>query len=149
MKHFSVTFIVILVVVVNTVSSQMTPEHAKFIGEVNKCKTESGATDEEVEDLYNRIIPTTKSAKCFNACVMEKTQILQGGKFVPDNLNKIVEMDKTNLKGKDGKTLVEAMNDINAECKDIVDSDKCEFAAKLRSCLNAAARKREYCPNVF
>lgn len=46
------------------------------------------------------------------------------GKLVPANLIKIVEMDNAILKGKDGKTLTESMNDIIAECKDIADPDK-------------------------
>lgn len=81
-------------------------------------------------------------------------------------------MDKTALIGKDGKTLKDSMKDINGDCKDITDADqyvytlfcdasvaiinptilfynRCELAAKLRTCLNAAAKKREFCPNVF
>lgn len=46
------------------------------------------------------------------------------GKFVPGNLIKVVEMDKTELKGKDGKTLIDSVKDIMAECKDIADPDK-------------------------
>lgn len=46
------------------------------------------------------------------------------GKFVPANLIKVVEMEKSELKGKDGKNLMDSMNDFIAECKDIADPDK-------------------------
>lgn len=47
---------------------------------------------------------------------------MKEGKLVPENLIKIMEMDKTT--GKDGKTLMSSMKDIIAECNDITDADK-------------------------
>lgn len=49
---------------------------------------------------------------------------MKEGKLVPANLIKIVEMDKTDLIGKDGKMLKASMNDIIAECNDVTDADK-------------------------
>ncbi len=48
---------------------------------------------------------------------------MKDGKFSPENLNKLIAMDKSGLKGKDGKSLMDSMMDINSECKDITDPD--------------------------
>lgn len=53
-----------------------TEEATRFMADVNLCKTEAGATDADVGDLYNRVLPTTKPAKCFNACVLNKLAIV-------------------------------------------------------------------------
>lgn len=55
----------------------MSPEEGqKFINDVNTCKNLTNATDLDVKDLYERSIPTTKPAKCLNACVMMKLGVV-------------------------------------------------------------------------
>lgn len=55
----------------------MSPEESEmFMTDVHLCKNETGATDADVADLYNRVLPTTKPAKCFNACVFDKIEIV-------------------------------------------------------------------------
>lgn len=55
----------------------MSPEAGeKFMNDVNTCKTQSGATDVDVKDLYEHSLPTTKPAKCLNACVMMKLGVV-------------------------------------------------------------------------
>lgn len=49
---------------------------------------------------------------------------MKDGKLVPANLIKVVELDKTELKGKDGKILLDSIKDIIAECNDVADTDK-------------------------
>lgn len=51
-------------------------ESDKFMNDVYACKNETGATDMDMEDLYNRNLPTTKQAKCLNACVFKKLDLV-------------------------------------------------------------------------
>ena len=37
-----------------------------------ECQEQEGATPENVDDMLNKIKPSTKEAKCFTACVMEQ-----------------------------------------------------------------------------
>lgn len=46
------------------------------------------------------------------------------GKFSADGLIKIVQMEKSNLKGKDGKSLIDSMKDIVGECTNVTDPDE-------------------------
>lgn len=55
----------------------MSPEESeKFFTYIQICKNETGATEADVGDLYNRVLPTTKPAKCLNACVFDKIEIV-------------------------------------------------------------------------
>lgn len=51
-------------------------ESEKFMADVYLCKNETGAADTDIEDLYNRVLPTTKQAKCLNLCVFKKLDIV-------------------------------------------------------------------------
>nr|AWC08459.1 odorant-binding protein 48 [Bradysia odoriphaga] len=149
MQQFLCLTIVLLFAVVSNVQSDMSEEMEKLVADINICKNETGATDADIEELHNRNIPTTKVGKCFNKCIFNRIEILKDSKFSPEGLIKIMEMDKSNLRAKDGKTLLESMKDIIGECDKVTDTDECELTAKLRTCLNVAAKKREICPNVF
>lgn len=35
------------------------------------CKAETGANDEDVENMIGKKMPTTQPAKCLNACMMK------------------------------------------------------------------------------
>lgn len=41
-------------------------------GMASDCKTKEGASDDEVNGMINKELPTTQSAKCLNACMMEQ-----------------------------------------------------------------------------
>lgn len=51
-------------------------ESEEFMVNVHACQNESGATEKDVADLYNRVLPTTKAGKCFSACVLGKLEIV-------------------------------------------------------------------------
>lgn len=42
------------------------------------CKEKEGATDEDVDGMINKDIPTTKPAKCLNACMMDQFGVVGG-----------------------------------------------------------------------
>lgn len=55
----------------------MSPEdNEKFVTGIHLCQKESGASDADVSDLYSRVMPTTKPAKCFNECILGKLEIV-------------------------------------------------------------------------
>lgn len=123
----------------------MAEETEKFMADIASCKNLTGASDADVEDLYNRKLPANRAAKCFNKCMFTKLEIVsyragsvlsnscsiykfsflqfKDGKLSQDGLVKIVEMDKSDLRGKDGRSLSESMKDILDECSKIVDAD--------------------------
>lgn len=41
-------------------------------GMAAECKTKEGATDADVDDMVDKKLPSTKPAKCLNACMMEQ-----------------------------------------------------------------------------
>ncbi|XP_037036878.1 general odorant-binding protein 19d-like [Bradysia coprophila] len=149
MQQFLCVTIVLLFAVLSNVQSDMSKETEKILADIGICKNETGASDADIEELHNRGIPTTKVGKCFNKCMFNRLEILKDGKLSPEGLIKVIEMDKSDLRAKDGKTLLDSMKDIIGECNKVTDTDECELTAKLRTCLNVAAKKREICPNVF
>lgn len=40
------------------------------------CKNETGASDKDLEEIINRTGPTTKTAKCFTACHLNKLGVV-------------------------------------------------------------------------
>jgi len=150
MKLLICTTILLLFVVANVTScGSGYGAEDQFGLDVEACRNETGASITDLNELDARMIPTTKIAKCFNACVMNKLGIMKENQFVPDELIKFAEMDDSMLKGTDGKTLKDATKDIVGDCKAVADPDKCEGAAKIRICLNDSAKKRGFCPNIF
>lgn len=43
---------------------------AMIRGMASDCKETEKASDEDVENMINKVKPTTKEAKCLNACMM-------------------------------------------------------------------------------
>lgn len=44
--------------------------------EILQCKEKEGASDKDLKELINDVLPTTKEGKCLNACVMELVGIV-------------------------------------------------------------------------
>lgn len=45
-------------------------------GMAAECKEKEGASDAEVDDMVDKKMPSTKPAKCLNACMMEQFGIV-------------------------------------------------------------------------
>ncbi|XP_067004134.2 general odorant-binding protein 19d [Anabrus simplex] len=127
----------VLVVVVGTFPSVLADSDAEFkqrIGPVAKaCRAVVGATDEDLNSYMAWEDPTTQGAKCLVKCVYEKTGIIKGGKFVPDE--DILKVYRLVYAGNE-KKLAKAEN-LVAKCVPLGRSEAdgvCEMAAKVHTC---------------
>lgn len=60
----------------------MSPEdNEKFMANIQLCQKESGASEADISDLFSRVMPTTKPAKCFNECIMNKLEMVSNHQF--------------------------------------------------------------------
>ncbi|KAG4076424.1 hypothetical protein HA402_005867 [Bradysia odoriphaga] len=148
MNRLVVVLTVVFITIVTSENSSSEEEKGenKFI-ELIECKNETGASDIDMGRVIIRANPITQAGKCLTACYLDKLGIMTQEKFVPENVMNY--LDDVTLVGSNGKTLDKVVKEIADECKAISDTDKCESAAKILNCLNASAKKRGFCPNVF
>lgn len=52
---------------------------AMILGFVSGCQTKEGASDDDVERLFNKTLPTTTEGKCLSACMMEEFGVVSHG----------------------------------------------------------------------
>lgn len=109
---------------------------------LNECKTKEGATDADVESILNRQLPTTQSAKCLNACLVETVGLVKNGK---PNVDGAVELAKMAFDGND--KAMKMAKEIGEECAHVADSDRCELSYKMMACAQEAITKRGINPN--
>ncbi|XP_017129926.1 general odorant-binding protein 19d [Drosophila elegans] len=108
----------------------MTREHATQLA--NECKAETGATDEDVEQLMKHVAPESHEAKCLRACVLKKFQIMdEAGKVNKENAVQMVKaMSKHDAEKED------APADVVAKCEGIeTPPDHCDAAAAFEDCI--------------
>ncbi|KAH8367925.1 hypothetical protein KR084_004361 [Drosophila pseudotakahashii] len=126
-------------------------EHATQMA--NECKAETGATDEDVEQLMNHEVPERHEAKCLRACVMKKFQIVSNGKGNDTGsahrlLLLPLQMDEAGKLNKEHAVeMVKAISKHDAEKEDapaeVVDKceaveapeDHCDAAVAFESCI--------------
>lgn len=102
-----------------------------------ECKTKEGATDDDVASVLARDIPTTPTAKCVHACLIETVGLVKDGKA---SIEGAIELAKMAYDG-DEKAMQMA-KDISSECVHIEDSNRCELATKMLVCAREAVTKR-------
>lgn len=126
---------------------------------LNECKQQEKASDDDVLQFMNHKIPQGPNAKCFLACVHEKTGIVSKSfelLIIICNANDIcvhffiskkIKGGKVNvdiLKAppmKDGDTVKPASptsEQALKECVALNHPDRCELSSKLAECLNKA-----------
>ncbi|KAJ6641401.1 hypothetical protein Bhyg_06340 [Pseudolycoriella hygida] len=98
---------------------------------LQKCKNEVDASEEDVKMIIERKMPTSYGGLCLLACLYENSGIIQNGKFVIENLNKAIETGAVAIGGKVAKQYI---NEINQDCKDIENDDKCVLAKEIIMC---------------
>ncbi|XP_053951178.1 general odorant-binding protein 19d-like [Anastrepha obliqua] len=107
----------------------------------NECKDEVGATDADVDSMFNHEPAGSSEAKCLHACVMKRFGLLNDeGKMDKEKALDILEKihgddeEQQNL----GKEVVEACGDIE------VDEDHCEAAEEYRMCIHGKAEENGF-----
>lgn len=104
---------------------------------LEECKTKEGATDADVSSIMAREMPTTQTAKCLNACMVETVGLVKDGKPSPEGA---VELAKMAYDG--DERAMSFAKDIGTDCAHIEDGDRCELAFKMMQCGQAAMTKR-------
>ncbi|XP_037036882.1 general odorant-binding protein 28a-like [Bradysia coprophila] len=147
MNRLAVVLTIVFVTIVTSENSSSEEQGENKFNDLIACKNETGASDIDMGRVIIRANPITQTGKCLTACYLDKLGIMTQEKFEPENI--LSYLDDVTLVGSNGKTLDKVVKEIADECKAIFDTDKCESAAKILNCLNASAKKRGFCPNVF
>lgn len=54
----------------------MSSEEMDLDEEYENCRNETGASDKDLQQLENRVTPTTKQGKCLEACYLNYMQVV-------------------------------------------------------------------------
>ncbi|XP_039497444.1 general odorant-binding protein 19d [Drosophila santomea] len=97
-----------------------------------ECKAETGATDEDVEQMMSHEMPERQEAKCLRACVMKKLQIMdESGK-----LNKEHAIEMVKVMSKNDAEKEDAPAEVVAKCEAIeTPEDNCDAAFAFEGCI--------------
>ncbi|XP_016971594.1 general odorant-binding protein 19d [Drosophila rhopaloa] len=131
--NLSVMFLLVLVCLGATFAKpheEMTKDHATELA--NECKAETGATDEDVEQMMKHEAPEGHEAKCLSACVLKKFQIMDDtGKLNKENAVEMVKaMSKHDAEKED------APAEVVDKCEAIdAPEDHCDAAAAFQGCI--------------
>ncbi|XP_017100784.2 general odorant-binding protein 19d [Drosophila bipectinata] len=109
---------------------EMTQEHATKLA--HDCQAETGASDEDVEQLMKHEKAESHEAKCLRACVLKKFEILDdAGKLSKKHT---VEMIKAMTEHEEEKA--EVVEEVAEHCEAIeVPEDHCDAADTYQNCI--------------
>ena len=104
------------------------------------CKKSEGASDKDVEDVLNLIVPESKEGKCMCKCLQEQFGLVDNGLFQKETYMGYAEMVYGNDDAK-----MKQVEEIADEClKDqYKDPDGCEYAYKIGHCMKKEAEVRK------
>ncbi|XP_023162265.1 general odorant-binding protein 19d [Drosophila hydei] len=127
---FSVLVLLAAVAVSSKPHEEFDKEHAAEVAE--ECKTETGATDEDVEHMMKHEPAESHESKCLRACMLKKFEIMNDeGKMSKEHA---LEMIKLISKG--DADMEAAATDIVDKCEAIeVPEDHCDAAAAYEKCI--------------
>ncbi|XP_077292814.1 uncharacterized protein LOC143915867 [Arctopsyche grandis] len=120
--------------------AEMLIKHQKeFLSNATECKMKVGATDEDVLIFMSRKkLPDTKTGDCFIACMMEKMDLIQNGKYLED----ATQMMAHKILGP-GDMVAELIGDVSKACAKTItaDDDSCKAAKKIAECSMLHVKK--------
>ncbi|KAM8719959.1 hypothetical protein ACLKA7_006076 [Drosophila subpalustris] len=124
----------LLLAVVAVVSSapheDLTKEHTAEVAQ--ECKTETGATDEDVEHMMHHKPSDSHEGKCLRACMMKKFEIMDA----TGKLNKERALEMVKILSKDDAAKEAAGADVVEKCEALeVPKDDCDAAAAYETCI--------------
>ncbi|KAH8396109.1 hypothetical protein KR222_003467 [Zaprionus bogoriensis] len=105
-------------------------EHAAEVAQ--ECKTEAGASDEDLEQMMKYEPAETHEGKCLRACMMKKFEIMDdAGKLSKEHALELVK-----VMAKDDAEKEEAGTDIVEKCEALeVPEDHCDAAVTYMTCI--------------
>ncbi|XP_073829111.1 general odorant-binding protein 19d-like [Musca autumnalis] len=117
-----------------TKAQEFTRENVLAI--IEECKTEEGASDDDIATFKARQPPSTPEGKCMRACLMRHLGVLVDGDLSKEEAIKLAEIvihdeDKVHL----ATTLVESCESLDFH------EDPCEAAGQYVSCMYKYAQE--------
>ncbi|XP_037935942.1 general odorant-binding protein 28a [Teleopsis dalmanni] len=109
----------------------------EFMDNAEACKTETGATPADIDDMLNKKPASGKNGKCLRACLMKKYKVMNAdGKF-----DKAVGMEHAvKWTNGDAEKMVVA-TEIADFCEGLaVSSDHCDAAEEYGKCFKEQAK---------
>lgn len=98
---------------------------------IKDCAAKEGASDADVQEIFDHKPPSTRGGKCTAACVGETGGVIKGNKLdIEGSVALAVKIDPA--KG-------DLAREIGSPCVDITDGDRCEAAFKIFHCLHESA----------
>lgn len=101
-----------------------------------QCQDEEGATDQDVEELSNGVVPETIEGKCMTACMGEMYNVTKDKKLVTESVLNIAAL-KTARKPE----MMEVIRKVVEICEDETDENRCEAAYNIFTCIRVNSMK--------
>lgn len=105
------------------------------------CQKQEKSTDADLNELMKYEMPSTHSAKCLHACLLESVGLLVDGKPSVENAVHLAR-----FASKNDPEMVKLTREIATECESTTDPDRCEMAYKMIKCSLQASIKRGFDP---
>ncbi|XP_034490677.1 general odorant-binding protein 19d [Drosophila innubila] len=123
--------LLVAVVAVSTAPHEdLSKEHTAEVAQ--ECKTETGATDEDVEHMMHHKPSDSHEGKCLRACMMKKFEIMDDD----GKLNKERALELVKIMSKDDAAKEAAGADVVDKCESLeVPEDYCVAAAAYETCI--------------
>lgn len=106
---------------------------------LKECKTKVGASDEDIQKLANKQIPTSKEGLCMLECGFNGAGIMKNGKFDVENTLKALNPALSKNEAMKKKVT----QSLHACEKEIGNggADRCQTAKLLAQCFQKEAKK--------
>jgi hypothetical protein len=131
------TSAIVLVLLFAYIADQAFAGNAMIKSFSKKCKTDEGASDDDVENLSNGIAPETKEGKCLAACMGKQYGLMKDDKINKSGFLSVVSMKLKEQAEKD------KAGEVADACKDVTDDERCESAYKIWKCVEKEAKERD------
>ncbi|XP_031638586.1 general odorant-binding protein 19d-like [Contarinia nasturtii] len=120
-------------------SEAMTKEEmvAAFKKIASDCAQNEGATDQDMDEIFARKVPSTREGKCVHACLGEMIGVMKNNML---DVERAVELAEMAFNG--DTTKVNTARELANECSGVTDGDRCDAAVKLFECGHMAIKSR-------
>lgn len=115
-----------------------------FLAMAKTCQTKEGASDVDLQQLMQRELPSTHTAKCLHTCIMESIGLIENGK---PSVESSIELAK--VASDNNAQIVKLTKEVAEECATVSDHDRCEMAFKMITCSMEATKQRGFDPKLF
>lgn len=103
------------------------------------CQIETDASDQDIEDLSNGVVPETTEGKCMLACMARMFHVGKDNKlYIAGYIDVVTMKFGNNPEG------LEIARKIAEACVDVTDEDPCEAAYKISICIKENAEEYGY-----